>query len=387
MVSAQNLRAIDLFCRVVDNYGDIGVCWRLARQLVAEHALSVRLWVDDLGVFHSLCPEVSASAPIQTCRGVEIRHWTDPFVPLEPDAVADVVVEAFACELPESFLQAMAGRGRPPCWINLEYLSAEDWVSGCHGLPSPRPADGLVKYFFLPGFTQQTGGLLRERGLLRRRDAFQADERARADFWEALGLAPPLEGERHISLFCYPGAPLDELFACWREGAFPVTCLVPETPAQQSVQATWGETASISGRSLRCGNLTVHAFPFLDQDDYDRLLWACDLNFVRGEDSFLRAQWAARPFVWQPYPQEDDAHLNKLRAFLQHYRCGLPGVAEEALEAFWTAWSRGEGVGRAWPSFREALPALAAHAPAWAARLGDQGDLAARLVKFSANKL
>ena len=44
----------DIFCTVVDNYGDIGVCWRLARQLAAEHGFAVRLWVDDLASFARL---------------------------------------------------------------------------------------------------------------------------------------------------------------------------------------------------------------------------------------------------------------------------------------------------------------------------------------------
>ncbi|HET9045379.1 MAG TPA: elongation factor P maturation arginine rhamnosyltransferase EarP, partial [Casimicrobiaceae bacterium] len=38
----------DVFCKVVDNFGDAGVCWRLARQLVAEHDLAVTLWIDVL---------------------------------------------------------------------------------------------------------------------------------------------------------------------------------------------------------------------------------------------------------------------------------------------------------------------------------------------------
>lgn len=365
----------------------MGVCWRLARQLVAEHALAVRLWIDELNAFHLFCPEISTGEPIQICRGVEIRHWTAPFAPLAPGDVADVVVEAFACELPESFLQAMAGRARPPCWINLEYLSAQEWVRGCHGLPSPHPERALMKYFFFPGFTEQTGGLLREKDLLRRRDAFQADDRLQADFWGGLGLAPPRGEEKRISLFFYPGAALHELFACWREGAHPVTCLVPEVLARQCSRDVLGGVADGHGDADRHDNLKVHSFPFLDQDDYDRLLWVCDLNFVRGEDSFLRAQWAARPLVWQPYPQEEDTHLAKMQAFLQHYRHGLPPETESAVKAFLTAWSRSEGVGRAWLSFQQELPVLAAHARSWAACLGSQEDLATKLVKFSANKL
>ena len=43
--------AWDIFCTVIDNYGDIGICWRLARQLRVDDGQRVRLWVDDLTSF------------------------------------------------------------------------------------------------------------------------------------------------------------------------------------------------------------------------------------------------------------------------------------------------------------------------------------------------
>ncbi|HLA30581.1 MAG TPA: elongation factor P maturation arginine rhamnosyltransferase EarP, partial [Pseudomonas sp.] len=139
----------DIFCSVVDNYGDIGVTWRLARQLVAEHKVEVRLWVDDLGAFVRLCPEADTQAVVQLQQGVEIRQWPAPWQPVE---AADVVIEAFACLLPEAYVAAMAARPAKVLWLNLEYLSAEEWVEGCHGLPSLQ-SNGLQKFFFFPGFT------------------------------------------------------------------------------------------------------------------------------------------------------------------------------------------------------------------------------------------
>src|SRR3546814_5520377 len=142
----------DIFGRVIDNYGDIGVFWRLARRLAQGRGWQVRLWVDDLRAFARIQPDISADAAQQRHGGIEIVHWTSPPPRLEP---GDVVVEAFACDPPAAFVQAM--HARPPIWINLEYLSAEPWVESCHGLPSRRP-DGLVKHFFFPGFTAATGG-------------------------------------------------------------------------------------------------------------------------------------------------------------------------------------------------------------------------------------
>ena len=106
--------------------------------------------------------------------GVEVRHWAVSLPEVEP---ARVVIEAFACELPERHLQAMAQQQPRPAWINLEYLSAEDWVVGCHAMASPHPRLPLVKHFFFPGFDEATGGLLREPGLLARRDAFRGEAR------------------------------------------------------------------------------------------------------------------------------------------------------------------------------------------------------------------
>lgn len=152
----------DIFCSVVDNYGDIGVTWRLARQLVAEHGLAVRLWVDDLTAFVRLCPQADSQLLRQVQQGVEVCAWSADWQAVEP---SDVVIEAFACELPAAYIAAMARRERKVLWLNLDYLSAEDWVEGCHGLPSMQ-SNGLSKFFFFPGFTPGSGGLLRECGYM-----------------------------------------------------------------------------------------------------------------------------------------------------------------------------------------------------------------------------
>ena len=187
----------DIFCTVVDNYGDIGVCWRLARQLASEHGFVIRLWVDDLTPFARLCPDLDVTQELQTLRGVAIRRWCTPFPDVTP---ADVVVEAFGCPLPANYRTAMALQSPQPAWINLEYLSAEPWVNGTHGLPSPQPP--LTRYFFFPGFTSDTGGLLRERSLLAQRDEFQDDKAALRQFWASIGMPIPHSDEIRVSLFC-----------------------------------------------------------------------------------------------------------------------------------------------------------------------------------------
>ena len=336
----------DLFCRVIDNFGDIGVCWRLGADLGARGE-QVRLWVDDASALAWMAPR---GAP-----NVRVGAWDAAAEP------GDVVVEAFGCDPPPAFVARMARRERPPLWINLEYLSAEAYVRRNHGLRSPQlagPGRGLDKWFFYPGFEPGTGGLLREPGLM--------DERRRFDgraWLQARGLEPR-PGERVLSLFCYPGAPVDAL-AQWLGDCPTLLLLTPGTPPP----------AASPGR--RCV-----ALPWFGQRDYDRLLWACDLNFVRGEDSFVRAMWAGAPFVWQIYPQHDAAHAAKLGAFLELMLREADAAPAAALRALWQAWN---GLGP-WPATLPPADAWQALAGRWREQLLAQPDLGMQLLRFVAEK-
>lgn len=363
--------SLTIFCRVVDNYGDIGICWRLARQLHAEHGVAVTLWVDDLHSFKRICPPIDVAAQQQVVAGVCVQHWRDQDGSFTPQDMSDIVIEFFACDIPPGYIRAMAQCTPRPVWLNLEGLTAEEWVEGCHTLPSMHPQLPLTKHFFFPGFTARTGGLLRERALDDARRAFQADPAAQAAFLAQLGVpAGELQACR-VSLFCYPQAPVADLFAAWRDGAEPVLCLVPEGVACEAVAAFKGSH----------GALTVRVLPFVAQADYDRLLWACDLNFVRGEDSFVRAQWVGQPFIWHIYQQDDNLHHVKLRAFLARY-------ANPAMSDFALAWN-GVDTGappdwRAlWQALREDADGLAARALAWQQEMVAHGDLASNLLAFA----
>jgi uncharacterized repeat protein (TIGR03837 family) len=357
-----NIRC-DIFCAIVDNFGDAGVCWRLARQLAREHGWQMRLWIDDLAPLAGLRPGIDPALDDQKIEGVSICRWSDPFPTLTP---ADVVVEAFACTLPASCLAAMAQQAVPPVWINLEYLSAEKWVAGCHALASPHPTLPLTKHFFFPGFGNGTGGLLRER------DA-DFGTRAAGDILTA-------------SLFCYDNPALPHLLAAWTRAAEPIVCRVADGIPRRQV-AAWLGQKFVPGDEVQRGSLTLTAMPFLSQPDYDRLLGACDLNFVRGEDSFVRAQWALHPFVWQSYPQADQTHMAKLDAFLALYCAGMAPTAEAATNAFWHAWNGDGDIAAAWPSLRRALPELTAHAAPWAEQIVKPGNLAENLVLFCRQRI
>jgi uncharacterized repeat protein (TIGR03837 family) len=369
----------DIFCRVVDNFGDIGVSWRLARQLSGEHGVAVRLWCDDLEALARLSPSADPAQARQLVDDIEICSWNLDFPSV---ACADVIIETFACELPASYLQAMTQRERPPVWINLEYLSAEDWVGDCHLGASPHPRLPLIKHFFLPGFTSATGGLLREAELMARRDRLQSDP---PQCWSAIGVPPPRPDEINISLFCYPNVALPKLIESWVNSAQSVRCLIPQGHSLEQVAAIIDAGELHCGEAYQRGNLHIQALPFVAQERFDQLLWTCDVNFVRGEDSFVRAQWAARPFVWHIYPQEDAAHRIKLSAFLDRYCADMPAAATAALRAFWEDWNHGDATD--WPLFLQHRATLESHARHWATQLAAQVDLAENLVHFAESRL
>ena len=376
-------KRLDLFCQVIDNFGDAGVCWRLARQLSVEYGFSVRLWIDKLAVLQKICPEIMPDRDEQKVSGISVLYWPQAFPSVSPDDIPDVVIEGFGARLPESYVRRMADRLRAPVWINLEYLSAESWVGESHLMASPQSWIALTKYFYFPGFADNTGGLIREAGLFAKRDKWQADPHRSVRF-----LSPDTVKDTGrpllVSLFCYPEAPVLSLFdllgRCGRE----VVCLVPEGVVSD-VLASFMQRSAQAGTRFRKGTLTVRILPMVPQADYDRLLWSCDLNFVRGEDSFVRAQWAARPFVWHIYPQEDDAHRVKLDAFLDCYLAGLPATHAETVRRFWYAWN---GVGgmrcdsETGEKFLEILPSLKQYGDDWAKKLALHADLASGLVRF-----
>jgi uncharacterized repeat protein (TIGR03837 family) len=275
-----------------------------------------------------------------------------------------VVVEAFGCELPEDFQALMAASARiagaQPRWINLEYLTAESFAARNHRLPSPvlsGPAAGLTKFFFYPGFTPDTGGLLREAGLIDRQAAFD-----RGESLAARRIAHA--GEKLVSMFCYEPAAMRQLVEQFASGTQRVRMLVTSGRATAAVRSALGDATSH-------GALCVDYLPLMPQEEFDHLLWSCDFNFVRGEDSLVRALWSGKPFVWQLYPQDDDAHHVKLEAFMDWL--GAPA----SLRDFHRAWN---GVTHLLPACDD--DAWRATAQSARERLLAQDDLATQLLRF-----
>lgn len=375
----------DIFCRVIDNFGDVAVCWRLARQLAMEMGYVVRLWLDQPEVLAILRPDLDCAAPCQMLDGVEIRGW-QPGTRIE--APGDIVIEGFGCGLPEQLAQSMASRVPRSLWIVLEYLSAEAWVAEHHGLPSPHPRLPLRRYFFFPGFSPLTGGLLREKNLAVTRKSFLRNPNGRASLWRDLGFAAPTSSDLTISLFGYDNENVDALLSGFSSGKQKVVLAVPPGQMRARVCRFIGEARNEDGLTYCRDRLEARLIPFLSQPRYDELLWSCDWNFVRGEDSFVRAQWACAPFVWNIYPQENSAHVLKLDAFLRLYLKDLDPIIARTWTQLWHSWNgSSQLLVKSWNALQSHQDVLRVHALRWQLQLTEMKDMATNLAIFCLERI
>lgn len=371
----------DIFCRVIDNYGDIGVTWRLARLLTTEYRQNVRLWVDDRSALARLMPDTDPDAESQCLDGVEVRHWPLHFPAVTP---ADIVIEGFGCALPPDYAAAMPHQTR--LWFNLDYFTAEAWATGYHGLPSPQP-NGIPKIFAFPGLRSGTGGLIREAQLLIERQYFLHNPDMRAAWAARWHIPLPPPDHLTLLLFGYENAALGDALATWAASPTPITAYLPEGRLLASARAALHAPELATGMRYQKDNLTLQVLPFLPQSEFDRLLWLCDLNFVRGEDSLSRAIWAGKPLIWQIYPTEDDAHWVKLDAFLTEWGQTLPPHLFNAWQQLNHHWNAQTFHPEDWRAIVSTLPDLRRHAERQMARLSEGEELTHWLVKTAKQRL
>lgn len=371
--SPTNIGRWDIFCRVIDNFGDAGVCWRLAADL-ASRGDSVRLFIDQ--------PDLLAQLQGPTPRlHIDICPWPTADAQFTAADVADVVLEAFACDPPAAYIEAMSQRATRPAWINLEYLSAENWIETHHRLPSPHPRYALTKHFFFPGFTPGTGGILRE-PTRTAEIVEQAQRQVQASVPNAGGLNPA-ESLR-ILLFCYEQALIPAWLTILAESTSTVVLDVTPCPVQAQIRQWQSEHP---GYDQPC----IRALPFVSQPDFDHLLDEHDLLFVRGEDSFVRAQLAGKPLIWHIYPQTDDAHRVKLQAFYDRYlslevlTAAEQDVYRKVVEAWNNPSAPGSDLTKLWPALVKQMPAMLENARQWRHLLLQQVDQVSQLREFVAH--
>ena len=326
----------------------------------------MRIFCDDLPTLNLLASGVDEASK----RAIDIQPWEASHNnSRHPVETPDVVIEAFGCDLPERYLAGLLIAPKKPLIINLEYLSAEPWIVDFHQKASPQ-AHGIPKYFFFPGFQKDAGGILidpipKEYSLTK-----ELIPESLKSNWKLLR-----PSAKRISVFCYPGAPLQK----WLEdlASLDENFDIILTHGQLE-QLQFSSSKSADSISLP-SSIQLIPIPFVSQDEYDWTLSQCDFNIVRGEDSFVRAQLAGKPFIWHIYPQADHAHEIKLAAFLDLY---LEDASQELKHAVIAAMTW------AMPSkWYSSIDEWGIHSRAWRVDLLKKqadGGLAARLMGFVA---
>ena len=295
-----------IFCNVIDNFGDIGVSWRLARVLQRELGWQIHLWTDDFPSLQALCPDLASIPNIH--QGIGIHAWqADHAEDTDTAPTPDIVIETFACELPDNVQTII--RRHQPLWLNWEYLSAEDSNERLHLMPSPQ-AGGIQKYFWFMGFSEKSGGLIRERDY---RDAVRFDTGALRR-----RLMLPEKNAPEWLLFGYRSDIWAKWLDMWQQAGSPLTLLLAGTQIIDSLKQSGvipQDALQNDGDVFQTTSVRLVKIPFVPQQDFDKLLHLADCAVIRGEDSFVRAQLAGKPFFWHIYPQDENVHLDKLHAF------------------------------------------------------------------------
>jgi len=315
--------SIDIFCHVIDNYGDAGVVYRFAKEcLLARPGLRIRVFIDDVKPLHDMVPGIDPVKTMQELDGVAFNSWdiiTEDLV--KEIGTADILVEAFACFIPDMVLETASRR--PTVIINLEYFSAEPWIEGYHLKESLVGRGALKKYYFMPGLTPASGGVIIDTRMERARGVVNQNRvEYFAELLEKYGLGRhgskiPLFG----TVFTYTRG-FDTLLEDLQSIDNDVFLFVlGQKSAEGMLRTLERKTAGpFSGPIGKLGNTHIVFMPFLPQYHYDELLCACDFNIVRGEDSLVRAVLAGKPLLWQAYIQENKYQLVKVKAFAETFR-------------------------------------------------------------------
>lgn len=345
----------DVFCCVIDNFGDAGIAWRLVQCLRAENGWKMRLIIDDVSVLSALVPELDAACSEQQFCDVQIVAWPETGA-LEP---ADIVIELFSCRLPEAYEAAIDAARRStahrPVVLAVDYLTAEHYAETSNGLQSPHPRYGYPKTFLFPGFSDLTCGFLREADLWERLQHDQLPEQRRA-LLAQFGANP--EAPLTLFFFTYPQMPLEAFASALAQDRRPIQILA--APGQASAQLR-----AFLARIPRAEHVKIVDMPMVPQSRFDAVLSACDACLVRGEDSTLRAQLAARALIWTLYPQSEDTHLVKLRAFAQLYTQHMTQEDGQVWMQLNLWLNNGQADPLAWSRWRDRLPQMQQAAQSW----------------------
>lgn len=319
------LKTLDIFCEIIDNYGDIGVVYRTAKELQKIFPESkIRVFLNRLDEFKKINSQV-LDLPSQNIDGIEYITFDYLRDNANELLTAQVIIEAFGCQIPKEYMEIAYDNSE--LLINLEYLSAEDWIEDFHLQSSPLGRGKLKKVFFMPGFTEKSGGVIADSNYLERIQRVLENK----EFYEKKYLSDIEDRENKIigTLFSYEKnfTPLlEELKKLDKD----VVILAMGEKTQDSLRKILKNFSIEDFRnSLKYGKIEIRFLNFLNQEEYEELINIVDFNFVRGEDSFIRAVLTGKPYMWHIYCQEEYAHMDKIEGFLDKYRRVIENFSDE----------------------------------------------------------
>ena len=285
------ISTIDIFCEVIDNYGDVGVAYRLAREFKRIYPNK------QLRFIISKTEELDLIKKAEDITIIAYKNIDKIETP------ADLVIETFACNIPETYMNKALKTSK--LIINLEYFSSENWVDDFH-LQESFLGGNLKKYFFIPGLSEKSGGIILDKEFLDRKNKVQENKEyylKQFNINENYDLI--------ISVFSYEKN-FDNFLETLQKLDKKVLLLLLSEKTQKNFIKYFDNNNYYD-------KIKAVKLPFFTYDKYEKLLALCDINLVRGEDSFVRALLLAKPFLWHIYPQDENAHIIKLESFLEKY--------------------------------------------------------------------
>lgn len=319
------LKTLDIFCEIIDNYGDIGVVYRTAKELQKIFPKSkIRAFLNKLDEFKKINSQV-LDLPSQNIDGIEYITFDYLRDNANELLTAQVIIEAFGCQIPEEYMEIAYDNSE--LLINLEYLSAEDWIEDFHLQSSPLGRGKLKKVFFMPGFTEKSGGVIADSNYLERIQRVLENK----EFYEKKYLSDIEDRENKIigTLFSYEKN-FTPLLEDLKKLDKDVVILAMGEKTQDSLRKILKNFSIEDFRnSLKYGKIEIRFLNFLNQEEYEELINIVDFNFVRGEDSFIRAVLTGKPYMWHIYCQEEYAHMDKIEGFLDKYRKVIENFSDE----------------------------------------------------------
>lgn len=285
------INTIDIFCEVIDNYGDVGVAYRLAREFKRIYPNK------QLRFIISKTEELDLIKKAEDITIIAYKNIDKIETP------ADLVIETFACNIPETYMNKALKTSK--LIINLEYFSSENWVDDFH-LQESFLGGNLKKYFFIPGLSEKSGGIILDKEFLDRKNKVQENKEyylKQFNINENYDLI--------ISVFSYEKN-FDNFLETLQKLDKKVLLLLLSEKTQKNFIKYFDNNNYYD-------KIKAVKLPFFTYDKYEELLALCDINLVRGEDSFVRALLLAKPFLWHIYPQDENAHIIKLESFLEKY--------------------------------------------------------------------